>query len=149
MDDADNQPTMSIVRQIPGGEQLIDWFHGRLEFGDAEVVELRLMRNEPSILRIWQSISARERYGGPPFKTALISFMLRDVLDVAIQGFSHQNVISGLKIRMAKPMQLHPSLLGIGLHFPDHEIELEPCAGAFGVIRATIETIAIEAAAAC
>jgi hypothetical protein len=77
----------------------------------------------------------------------IVSFMLRDVLEVAIQGFSHQNVISGLKIRNASPMQVHPSLIGIGLNLPDHEIELEPCAGAFGTIRATIEAITMEAAA--
>lgn len=148
MNEADNQSTMSIVSQIPGGHQLIEWFHGQLEFGDAEVVELRLVRSEPSILRIWQRASDRGRYGGPPFKAMIASFMMRDVLEVAIQGFSHQNVISGVKIINAPPMQAHPSLIGIGLSLPDHEIELEPCAGAFGIIRATIETIVMEETAA-
>lgn len=144
MDDADTQMTTSIVSQIPGGQQLIDWFHGYLEFGDAEVVELRLVRGEPSVLRIWQSISQRGRSSGAPFKAAQISFTVRDVFEVAIQGFSHQNVIGGLKIRTAPPVEVHPSLMGVGVNLPDHEIELEPCAGAFGIIRATIEAIAIE-----
>ena len=147
MEETDAQLTMSIVSRVPGGQQLIDWFHGYLEFGDAEVVELRLVRREPGVLRIWTQISERGRHGGAPFK-AVISFMLKDVLEVSIQGFSHQNVIDGLRIRMAPPVEVHPSLVGIGISLPDHELELEPSAGAFGIIRATIEAIAIERAAA-
>ena len=145
MDNVDNEVTMSIVSRIPGGQPLIDWFHGRLEFGDAEVVELRLLRSGPSVLRIQAEISERGFYGGPPNKAALVSFMLRNVLEVAVQGFSHQNVIGGLRIRMAGPQQYHPTLVGIGLTTPDHEIELEPLAGAFGIIRATIEAIVVDA----
>jgi hypothetical protein len=37
----------------------------------------------------------------------------------------------------------HPSLYGIGLALGDHEIILEPCAGAFGFIRCSIEMIII------
>jgi hypothetical protein len=146
MDNTENQTTISILGQIPGGETLLAWFHGWPEFGDAEVVEMRLIRSGPSVLRIVVEVSERGRYGGAPFKTAVVTFILRDVMEVALQGFSHQNVIGGLKIGMATDNPIHPSLIGIGLFTPDHEIELEPTVGAFGTIRATIDSITLTAA---
>jgi hypothetical protein len=46
-------------------------------------------------------------------------------------------------LRRAKPAATHPSLLGMGLAPGAIEIELHPCAGAFGTIRCSIEKIVI------
>jgi hypothetical protein len=65
------------------------------------------------------------------------------MIDLHIEGFSRQNVIGGLNLRRARDQSVHRSLIGIGLARGEVEIELEPCAGAFGFIRCAIEKIAI------
>jgi hypothetical protein len=78
------------------------------------------------------------------FKKAIVTFALMNMMDVSVEGFSHQNVIGGLKIHRAPRKQKHPGLFGIGIIDSEHEIELAPCAGAFGTIRATIASISID-----
>ncbi len=65
------------------------------------------------------------------------------MIDVHLDGFSRQNVIGGLRLRRGQDREVHPSLLGQGLVLGEVEIELVPCAGAFGSIRCTIAKIAI------
>ncbi len=129
--------TERLLRAIPGGQKLHDWFEGRVDFGDGEVAQLLLQRSEPSRLVIEVD---RMRHGAAT-EFALITFHLKDVAEVKIEGFSHQNVIGGLLLRDAHGRDLHPSLVGIGIEAPAHKIELEPCAGAFGTIEATIVEI--------
>jgi hypothetical protein len=88
-------------------------------------------------------VSEGGKQKGPPFKHAVFDFTLRDMIDVRLDGFGHQNVIGGFALRPAHSQALHPSLLGHGPARGEVEIELEPCAGAFGTIRCTIEKIAI------
>jgi hypothetical protein len=143
MKDDTVEDTISILNDISGGRELIAWFGGRPEFCDAEVLELRLVRHGPSCLRLATMVSKGGKYTGPPFKHAVFDFTLRDMIDVDLNGFGYQNVISGLALRRAQDRALHPSLLGIGLVPGEVEIVLEPCAGAFGMIRCTIDKITI------
>ena len=136
MDDPQMQETAAILKTIPGGSALLDWFRGPPQFGDAEVVELRLDRAGASLLRL-----ALAGWDGRPSVTC--TFHLKDMIDVTLEGFSHQNVIGGLYLRHAVKGDVHPTLRGIGLIYADHEIELEPLAGAFGTIRATIENVTL------
>lgn len=133
--------TASILKELPGGSELLAWFGGIPNFGDGEVVSLNLDRAGTSTLRVL----ATRRDANGISDQAIISFRLSDMIDVAIEGFSHQNVIGGLKLRHAQNEDIHPSLLGIGTVAPKLEIELEPCAGAFGTIRASIVNISVEA----
>jgi Immunity protein 50 len=137
------EETISILKEIPGGSEVIEWFGGWPEFGDAEVLELRLVRRGPSSLRLAAEVSAAGKHRGPPFKHAVFDFTLRDMIDVYLDGFSHQNVIGGLTLRRTKDQTVHRSLYGIGLVRGEVEIELEPCAGALGIIRCTIDNISI------
>lgn len=130
------------METIPGGSEVVAWFGGWPEFGDAEVLEVRLVRRGPSLLRISAMAGEGENYGAP-FKHAVFDFTLRDMIDVNLEGFSHQNVVGGLTLHQATDQPVHPSLLGIGLVRGEVEIELWPCAGAHGMIRCTIEKIAI------
>ncbi|WP_158813762.1 hypothetical protein [Methylocapsa sp. S129] len=143
MEDEALEETLAILKEIPGGPEVIAWFGGSLEFGDAEVLELRLVRKGLSTLRLAAMTSESGKYKGPSFKHAVLDFTLRDMIDVHLDGFGRQNVIGGLTLRRAKDEALHPSLIGIGLVRGDVEIELQPCAGAFGMIRCSIEKIAI------
>ena len=76
-------------------------------------------------------------------KHAVFEFTLRDMIDTYLDGFSHQNVIGGLTLHRAQDQPVHPSLHGTGLTHGEVEIELGPCFGAHGMIRCTIEKIAI------
>jgi hypothetical protein len=143
MEDQNLKETVSILNEIPGGRAAVAWFHGRPEFGEAEVLELRLVRKGPSRLRLSASVRDGEAHKGSFFKHAVFDFTLRDMIDVHLDGFGHQNVIDGLRLRRAEPRAMHPSLLGIGLAAGEVEIELRPCAGAFGTIRCNIEKIVI------
>jgi len=55
-----------------------------------------------------------------------------------VSGFSQQNVISGLIIRRAGERDIAIWEIGVGCKPGEHEIELEPCFGAYGIIRATL-----------
>jgi hypothetical protein len=133
--------TLEILEKLPGGRELLVWFGGIPNFGDGELLSLSLDRSAVSVLRVL----ATRRGANGDLERAVISFHLSDMIDVAIEGFSHQNVIGDLKLRHARDKETHPSLLGIGVVAPKLEIELEPCAGAFGTIRANIVNICVEA----
>ena len=136
------QETIALLETIPGGPEVVAWFNGWPEFGDAEIIELHLVRRGPSLLRISAMASKGEK-SGPPYKHAVFDFTLRDMVDVNLDGFSHQNVIGGLTLHRSTDQPVPPSLLGIGLVRGEVEIELWPCAGAHGMIRCTIEKIVI------
>jgi hypothetical protein len=136
--------TAEVLEALPGGRELLAWTGGIPNFGDAEVLGLTLDRSGASELRILV-ISADSAQGASGlFKKAIVTFTLRNMIDVSLEGFGHQNVIGGLKIRRAPAKQKHPSLFGIGIVDSEHEIELAPCAGAFGTIRATIASLSID-----
>jgi hypothetical protein len=143
MEDEGLEETISILNEIPGGREVVAWFSGRPEFGDAEIIELRLVRRTLSRLRLATKVSEGGKYKGPPFKHAVFDFSLRGMIDVHLDGFSRQNVIGALRLRRTPDRAMHPSLLGQGLAPGEVEIELGPCAGAFGSIRCVIEKIAI------
>jgi hypothetical protein len=143
MEDETLEETISILGDIPGGREVVAWFGGSPKFHDAEVLELRLVRKGPSLLRLATWVSEGGKYKGAPFRHAVFDFTLRDMIDVHLDGFGHQNVIGLLALRRAQDQALHSSLLGHGPARGEVEIELGPCAGAFGTIRCTIERIAI------
>ena len=128
---------------IPGGTDVIRWFGGEPDFGDAEVIELRVHRGRGAVLRIATMMSVAGRYQGPPFKHAVFTFHLGDMIDIALEGFGRQNVIGGLTIEPAQAVEVHGSLLGYGLKLPKHQLILDPCAGPLGTIRATVESIEV------
>jgi hypothetical protein len=141
MPNSECEETANVLKTLSGGPELLVWFGGEPNFGDAELVSLWLDRTATSYLCIARQ-SAPGTNGTP--KEAIIKFHLTDMIDVVIEGFSHQNVIGGLMLRRAPSKESDLSLHGIGLVYPQHEITLEPCAGAFGTIRASIINISIE-----
>jgi hypothetical protein len=125
-----------ILAGIQGGPELLEWFGGRLNFGDAEVVELQLVRHLPCMLVIdVPQLAGEER------KYARVTFHLENVADIRLKGWSQQNVIDGLDIRKAPEIKWDQSLIGTGISEPDHMIEIAPLAGAFGKIVATISRV--------
>jgi hypothetical protein len=120
--------TASLLESVPGGRDLLKWFSGSPNFGDAEIISLNLDRKGPSTLVIEVQHPSRR----------LISFVLGDWIDVRITGFSQQNVIGGLALKRAGEREIAPWEVGVGATLGDIEIELQPCFGASGVICATL-----------
>ncbi|WP_244539279.1 hypothetical protein [Methylobacterium sp. 174MFSha1.1] len=129
------QELAASLADIPGGRDVLDWFDGPPEFGDAEIVSLHLDRRGPITLRI-----ALDHCG----KSAIFVFDLAAWIDTDLRGFSHQNVISGLTLRRAEEREVQPWELGVGCRPGEWTIELGPCFGAYGTIRADIARIVIE-----
>jgi hypothetical protein len=124
--------TQRLLAILPGGPELLTWFGGVASFHDAEVVRVHLDRESTCRLELevqWRSAKAR------------VTFVLTDWIDVALAGFSGQNVIGELLLREAADRAAAPWERGVGLQSGDHEIRLMPIFGANGTIRATIRRI--------
>lgn len=124
----------TALAEIPGGRELIDWFGDITDFGDSEIIRLTLDRQGPSQLVIaldW------------PTKSTVVTFELSAWIDVTLRGFSHQNVIGGLRLRRADDREVDSWEQGVGLEPGEWMIELSPCFGACGTIRANIARIMI------
>ena len=124
---------------IPGGAELLAWFGRVPTFHDAEIVNLNLFRRAPSTLspHTWnmsQQVDARGYFVLE--KHAVVTFAIEDIIDLQLDGFSHQNVIGGLKLRRTQldPQRRH-LVYGDAFSSEDWEIEIEPCFGVNGRIR--------------
>ncbi len=139
---SDENQTADILSSVEGGQELLDllepfrvYERPHPNFGDAEVVSLMLRRQGPSELIIRLDL---------PGQSAVVTFSLHDWIDLRVSGFSHQNVIGGLFIRRAGQREIASWEKGVGCTPGDHEIELEPCFGAYGVIRATLAKVRVQ-----
>ena len=127
-----------IYPEVPGGPELLGWFGQVPTFHDAEILGLNLRRSGQSTLTLhgWVMTNEVSHDGFIVLdKHAIVTFTMEDIMDLQLDGFSHQNVIGGLKLQRATDR-------GRGDYYPllespeDIEIELEPCFGLDGVIRA-------------
>jgi hypothetical protein len=127
----------SIYAEVPGGLELLAYFGRTPAFGDAEILALCLDRDGTSTLRVhgWVVVDrageakARERH-------AVVTFALDGIMDLKLDGFSVQNVIGGLTLRRAPDRPERRAYLALAPSPQDIEIELEPCYGLDGRIRA-------------
>ena len=127
-----------LYAEIPGGSDLIGWFGHVPSFHDAEIVHLSLHRRAPSILSIHAWNMTREVDDRGYFvldRHAVVTFALEDILDLQLDGFSHQNVIFGLRLRRAPERPDRRPFYWLDPSPNDYEIELEPCFGLDGKIR--------------
>ena len=133
--------TALVLKSIPGGAEVLDWFHGSPSFHDAEILHLDLNRRGAS----FRVSVPGPRNDGSTLNDAVITFVFKegDMIDVSLEGFSHQNVMGDMWLRLANASPVDSSLIGVGLGQGGIEFEIEPCYGAFGKLRATIEKITI------
>jgi hypothetical protein len=75
---------------------------------------------------------------------AIVTFTLNGVMDLQLDGFSIQNVIGGLVMRRAPDRPERRGYLALDPLPEDIEIELEPCYGLNGTIRARSVSITFE-----
>lgn len=137
----------SIFGQVEGGAELLRWFGRTPSFHDAEILSLHLRRKGRSELRLHAWIGTDAVGPGAKYvldKHAVVTFTLDEVSDLQLDGFSVQNVIGGLILRRAPD---RPERRGFLAHDPlpsDIEIELEPCYGLSGLIRARSVSISFK-----
>ena len=137
----------SIYDAVPGGAELVEWFGRVPSFHDAEILSLHLNRKGRSALRLYGWITT-DRANPAGYlvldKRAVVTFDLEGVMDVQLEGFSAQNVIFGLVLRRAPDRQDRRNYLTMNPQPEDIEIEMEPCYGLSGLIRARAVTISFE-----
>jgi hypothetical protein len=135
--------TTDLLRSIPGGAELLDWgakASGNI-FGDGEVVSLMLSKEHASSLVI--DIFRLNR--PEKWERLRVTFILTAWIDASLRGFSGQNVIGEMTLRRAGERKIDTWELGVGVEPGEFEIEIEPCFGAWGTLRANIARIETEA----
>lgn len=127
-----------IYGDIPGGPELLAWFGQEPAFHDAEIIGLSLNRSGVSELKIHGWINTGDVGPDGHFvlaKHAIVTFSLEKIMDLQLDGFSTQNVISGLELRYATDRG-RSNYFSLPQDLQDIDIELMPCYGLDGYIRA-------------
>jgi hypothetical protein len=136
-----------IYDAVPGGVELVRWFGHVPSFHDAEILSLHLRRKGQSVLRLhgWTNTGTVGQDGHYVLdRHAIVTFTLNEVMDLQLDGFSIQNVIGGLVLRRAPDRPERRGCLALDPLPHDIEIELEPCYGLDGLIRARSVSITFE-----
>jgi len=137
----------SIYHEVPGGPELLSWFGQVPSFHDAEILSLDLRRKQQSVLRVHGWITT-DKVGATGYlilaRQAVVSFHLEGIMDLQLDGFSVQNVINGLVLRRALDRPERRNYFSLAPLPEDIEIELEPCFGMDGLIRARSVSITFE-----
>lgn len=127
-----------IYDTIAGGPELLAWFGEVPTFHDAEIISLSLTRQGRSELKIhgWIMTDKADPDGYIVLdKHAVVTFSLEDVMDLQLDSFSPQNVINALVLGRARERG-RGAYHAIPAEPDDIEIELLPCYGLNGFIRA-------------
>jgi hypothetical protein len=142
-----NNNYTTIYGDVPGGADLVSWFGEVPTFHDAEILSLDLRRDAQSTLRLhgWINTGSVGQDGYYVLdRHAIVTFTLTDVMDLQLDGFSIQNVIFGLVLRRAPNRPERRGYLALDPLPQDIELELEPCYGLSGLIRARSVSITFE-----
>lgn len=96
---------VDAIHDLPGAQALIEWFGRWPSFHDAEILSVSLDRTGTSCIRLhtWDLTGEVDAKGYYLLRNhVVVSFLLDDVADLELVGFSHQNVISGLTVERAQ-----------------------------------------------
>ena len=102
---------MNFFPEIPGADELFQWFGGDPSFHDAEVLELHLNRSGSSRIRVMTV-----------FKPATVTFSLKGITNLELADFSSQNVIFDLHLEKRDGV---------------FRLTMSPCYGIAGFVEAT------------
>ena len=89
------------LEAVEGAKNLRDWFGYWPNFHDAEVISLHLNRSATSslLLHTWEMTKETDEHGYYVLaKHVVVEFVLEEILDLSLSGFSHQNVLFGLAV---------------------------------------------------
>ena len=137
----------SIYADVPGGRELVRWFGKVPYFHDGEIVGLHLNRGATSFLNVrgWNMTDRVDANGYFVLEChVVVTFALDGIMDLCLEHFSAQNVINGLTLRRAPDRPERLEYLTLVPKPEDIEIELEPCSGLNGFIRARSVVISFD-----
>jgi hypothetical protein len=131
------EQTRAVYESIPGGAALLAWMGDIPAYHDGEIVSLLLHRRSSSFLQV--TGYGRVEYGtdgiAQMIKNAVVTFELKGICYLDLNGFSQQNVIGSLIVsRRSKDPEVS-SYYDFNATDDDFEITLEPCYGLDGLIR--------------
>jgi hypothetical protein len=91
----------TVLREIPGGVDLLDWFGRVPDFHDANVLDLNLASKGPSSIRIhtWEITDETDAQGYFVLdKHVVVTISLDEVSYVALNGFDLPGIVFSLDI---------------------------------------------------
>jgi hypothetical protein len=121
-----------LYQKIQGGKELLDWFGVVPSFHDAEILSLHLDRSEGARLNLngWITTNAVDPQGYFVItKRAMITFAFKEITDLHLDEFSHQNVIYGLELTQ------HSDQGEEHIELDELQLTLKHCFGLSGYIR--------------
>lgn len=86
---------------VEGARELRDWFGYWPSFHDAEILSVHLNRAGASTIVVytWETTNEVDAKGYyVAVKHVIVEFMMEEVFDLSLSGFSHQNVVFSLSI---------------------------------------------------
>jgi hypothetical protein len=122
-------PLPSELQTIEGAQGLFDWFGYWPVFHDSEVISLRLNRASPSslVIHTWEMTKEIDEQNFYVLaKHVVVEFVLDEVSELDLSGFSHQNVLSSVVIEKTDT---------------GFRLDLGPCYGLAGTIEAKTVSI--------
>jgi hypothetical protein len=126
-----------VYRDVPGGDELLNWFGEVPDFHDAEVVSMTFNRRGTSELKIhgWVMRPSETRGEIILDKHAVVTFRIEGIMDLQLDHFSSQNVIWGLTLKRAVDRG-RSNYFSLPEDASDIDLELAGCFGVEGFIRA-------------
>jgi hypothetical protein len=91
---------ITVYESIPGGKELLNWIGEVPSFHDGEIISLSLQRRASSFLRVklYHCVEYSSDMSTKVFKKAVVTFELKGICYLELNGFSHQNVVDSLDI---------------------------------------------------
>jgi hypothetical protein len=117
--------TGTEIQNVPGAQQLVDWFGRWPSFHDAEVLSIHLNRSGFSSIRLhtWDMTDQVDPKGFYILrKHVVVSFTLEGLRDIELSRFSVQNVVSELNLIKTND---------------GFQLDLGPCYGVAGSLTAS------------
>lgn len=96
----------SALSTVPGGQALIDWFGYVTHFHDGELLEIKLVSNGSSTLRIrtWRTTNKVDERGYFVLdKHVLVTISLEEVTHIGLDHFSLPGIIHNLQMTSTDP----------------------------------------------
>jgi hypothetical protein len=109
-----------VLNELPGAQELIDWFGSWPSFHDAEVTGVNFSRDAATTLDIHVFRITPELTPTGHYKTdkhAIVTFSTSEMVGGSLDGFNNQNVIFGLRIERVEE---------------GYRLDLDPCYGLAG-----------------
>src|SRR5689334_22409117 len=91
----------AVLRDLPGGGALLGWFGYVPRFHDANLLEIDLSSNRPSLLRIHTWMMTDKTDARRHFildKQVIVTISLREVRQISLNGFDLPGIIGVMEI---------------------------------------------------